>query len=269
MNKNGKFVISLDFELLWGVRDILTIDDYGESILAVRQIMPRMLDMFTEFDVHSTFATVGFLFASNKDELVSYCPDIKPQYKDPNLSPYNGHFDEMEKTESEDKYHYAAEMINLLKKYPAQEIATHTFSHYYCKEEGQTIDDFRRDIDAAVKIAEKSEVKFKSLVFLVHYILILLVLHLSSFLLEPLLVLSFHPLSQMISVCLFLCYQLGLFVVVYFHIAILKLDYLSGLFLFLIPAFLVLLLGCSLIYILGRIETLVFHPVGSVGLLIG
>ena len=165
MNEKGKFVISLDFELLWGVRDILTIDQYGESILAVRQIMPRMLKLFTEFDVKATFATVGFLFASTKEELLSYCPQIKPQYKDPNLSPYNGHFDQMNKSESEDKYHYAAEMIKLLKEYPDQEIGTHTFSHYYCNSEGQTIDDFRRDLEAAIAIASKYDIELNSLIF--------------------------------------------------------------------------------------------------------
>jgi peptidoglycan/xylan/chitin deacetylase (PgdA/CDA1 family) len=165
MNEKGKFVISLDFELLWGVRDILTIDQYGESILAVQQILPRMLDMFTEYDVKATFATVGFLFASTKEELISHCPEIKPQYKDPNLSPYNGHFDQLKQTESEDKYHFASDMINLLKKYPEQEIGTHTFSHYYCNSEGQTIDDFRRDIQSAIAIARKYDIELKSLVF--------------------------------------------------------------------------------------------------------
>jgi len=165
MRGKGKFVISLDFELLWGVRDVVSVEDYGKNILAVQQIMPKMLDMFTDYDVKATFATVGFLFASSKEEILEYSPEIKPQYKNPNLSPYNGHFDLMKDTESQDKYHYASNEVALMKKYPEQEIATHTFSHYYCNEEGQTVDDFRRDIEAAVAIAKKSGVVLKSLVF--------------------------------------------------------------------------------------------------------
>lgn len=165
MSEKGKFVISLDFELFWGVRDVVTIDDYGENILGVQQVMPRLLDMFRSYDVKATFATVGLLFASNKEEILEYAPKIKPQYNDPNLSPYNGHFDLMKDSEDEDKYHYASEEIELLKKYPEQEISTHTFSHYYCNSEGQTVDDFRRDIEAAIAIAKRSGVELKSLVF--------------------------------------------------------------------------------------------------------
>ena len=32
MTISGKFVISLDFELLWGVRDHATAETYGENI---------------------------------------------------------------------------------------------------------------------------------------------------------------------------------------------------------------------------------------------
>ena len=32
---NGKFVISLDFELMWGVRDIETVESYGENLRGV------------------------------------------------------------------------------------------------------------------------------------------------------------------------------------------------------------------------------------------
>lgn len=34
----GAFVISLDFELMWGVRDKRTIADYGRNILGVRRV---------------------------------------------------------------------------------------------------------------------------------------------------------------------------------------------------------------------------------------
>ena len=77
MNKNGKFVISLDFELLWGMRDKRTIDTYGENILGVRNSIPKMIELFNEFSINATFATVGFLFAKNKNEVLEYSPTIK------------------------------------------------------------------------------------------------------------------------------------------------------------------------------------------------
>jgi len=165
MNNSGKFVISLDFELLWGMRDKLSIEEYGNNILGVWDVMPRLLELFKEFEVGATFATVGFLFASNKEEIARYTPEIKPNYKDKNLSPYNGHFDSVKETEADDKYHFGSQLIELLKKYPDNEIATHTFSHYYCNAEGQTINEFNEDMRAAVAIASDKGVTLDSLIF--------------------------------------------------------------------------------------------------------
>lgn len=165
MKDNGIFIISLDFELLWGVRDKKTTSDYGDHILGVWKALPRMLEAFAAHDVRGTFATVGFLFASDKKKLLAHCPKDKPSYSDANLSPYNGHFELMGETEAEDKYHYATELIELLKKYPNQEIGSHTFSHYYCLESGQEKNSFREDLRAAIAIAEQHGISLESLVF--------------------------------------------------------------------------------------------------------
>ncbi|MEO6349012.1 MAG: polysaccharide deacetylase [Aquaticitalea sp.] len=165
MKHTGKFVISLDFELMWGVRDIQTTETYGRNILGVWEALPKMIDAFESHQVKATFATVGFLFASNKEELNTYFPDEKPKYANPNLSPYNGHFDLVKENEAHDKYHFASELIALLQKYPNQEIASHTFSHYYCLEKGQTPNDFNNDTVAAILIAKEKGIILRSLIF--------------------------------------------------------------------------------------------------------
>ena len=76
----GIFTISLDFELYWGVRDHRTIESYGQNIRNVHSIVPRLLDLFQQYGIHCTWATVGFLFFNNKKELVSFLPDIRPAY---------------------------------------------------------------------------------------------------------------------------------------------------------------------------------------------
>lgn len=163
MTGKGKFVISLDFELFWGVRDKRTIESYGASLTKVHDIVPRMLDLFEEYGIRSTFATVGFLFAKNKKELLRFVPPNKPQYQDANLSPYGKDINEL--PEEADLYHYAPRLIELLKKFEGQEIATHTFSHYYCLEKGQKPDDFDADMKAARSIAEINDIALDSLVF--------------------------------------------------------------------------------------------------------
>jgi len=58
----GTFVISLDFELMWGVRDLQTKETYGANVLGARLAIPAMLALFEEFGLHVTWATVGLLF---------------------------------------------------------------------------------------------------------------------------------------------------------------------------------------------------------------
>lgn len=164
--KTGKFVISLDFELMWGVRDKRTINDYGQNILNVHQVIPQTLELFRKYAVCGTFSTVGFLFFKTKEELLANLPSIKPQYEDKSLSPYeNSYFESLGSDFNQDKYHFAPLLIDEIKKYPEQEIGTHTFSHYYCLEKGQTLESFREDTRMAVQIAKEQGIEITSLIF--------------------------------------------------------------------------------------------------------
>src|SRR5258705_638261 len=95
----GALVISLDFELYWGVRDSRSINDYGEHILGVRKVIPALLELFDRYGVNATFATVGFLFCNGKDELIHAVPSITPTYSNESLSPYNGYINNLGSTE--------------------------------------------------------------------------------------------------------------------------------------------------------------------------
>ena len=76
----GALVISLDFELHWGVRDKCAPDgSYRENLLGARKAVPAMLDLFEEFDIAATWATVGFLFAESRQEREAFSPNARPQ----------------------------------------------------------------------------------------------------------------------------------------------------------------------------------------------
>jgi peptidoglycan/xylan/chitin deacetylase (PgdA/CDA1 family) len=165
MKNTGKLIISLDFELMWGVRDKKNSTTYGKNILGVWEALPKMLEVFNEYGIRATFATVGFLFAKNKKELINYFPKNKPGYLDGNLSPYNGYFDLVSNNEENDKYHFASSLIDRILDHPQHEVTTHTFSHYYCIEPGQTKQNFRDDIIAAKEIAKDKGISVESIVF--------------------------------------------------------------------------------------------------------
>lgn len=162
--KNGKFVISLDFELMWGVRDKRTIASYGKNILGVHEVIPSLLNLFSLHKIKATFSTVGFLFFDNKEELLANVPVNLPAYSNQSLNPYLD-FNPIGKDAQTDLYHFAPALIRLILSHPEHEIGTHTFSHYYCLEAGQNLDNFRADILQAKKIAEKFNIQLTSLVF--------------------------------------------------------------------------------------------------------
>lgn len=82
-------LISLDFELVWGVRDHATRATYGANVLGERHAIPAMLKIFTEFGVRATWASVGMALAATKEELIESSPALRPTYKNPLLSSYS------------------------------------------------------------------------------------------------------------------------------------------------------------------------------------
>lgn len=160
----GAFVISLDFELNWGVRDQQSLAQYGPNLLGVRQAVPAMLALFQKFGLHATWATVGLLFFDTKAELLAHLPAVRPQYADPLLSPYEA-LDAVGPDEQTDPYHFGLSLLRQIRATPGQEIGTHTFCHYYCLERGQTPEAFRHDLAMAVQVGQEQGLPLRSLVF--------------------------------------------------------------------------------------------------------
>jgi len=160
----GVFTVSLDFELYWGVRDKRTLESYRENLLGVRKAIPALLDLFREYEIHATWATVGFLFFEKKDELLASVPTVKPAYAAAELSPYP-HLADVGQDEISDPYHFAPSLLRNIVEVPHQEIGTHTLSHYYCLEPGQNAEAFAADLEKAVGLGPRCGQKIESLVF--------------------------------------------------------------------------------------------------------
>jgi peptidoglycan/xylan/chitin deacetylase (PgdA/CDA1 family) len=161
---SGALVISLDFEIYWGVRDHVPLDRYRGNLLGERQAIPAMLELFSKYGIHATWATVGFLFFGDKPSLLAGLPNRRPAYTERALDPY-ADLSRLGDDEATDPFHYGASLIRKIAAVPNQEIATHTFSHYYCLEPGQTESDFREDIQAARRAAGAHGFELKSVVF--------------------------------------------------------------------------------------------------------
>ncbi len=165
--ENGKFIISLDFELHWGAAEKWDLKLKKSYFDTTRKSIPIVLSLFEKYNIHATWATVGFLFAKNKDQLLKFCPKERPTYLKERLSYYNLiDNNEIGNSEQDDPYHFAHSLIALILKTPNQELGTHTFAHYYCNEEGQGKQQFDADLKAALALAKENfNVELKSLVF--------------------------------------------------------------------------------------------------------
>lgn len=162
---HGSFVLSLDFEMMWGIIDVDLPEQYGVSnIRQVRQVIPQLIDMFNRYQVKSTFATVGLIFCKDKEDAIASIPEKVPSYDNPLLSPYNENYIAEIKDEYKDLY-FAPELIEKLKESPNVEVGTHTFCHYYCWAKGQTNQQFEMDIVQACKTAEERGLTLRSIVF--------------------------------------------------------------------------------------------------------
>lgn len=164
LKQKSVFIVSLDLELNWGMRDKKPLEIYKDNLLGVRDVVPALLGLFDKYKIHATWAAVGFLFFETRDELIKNLPLKKPNYKAGKLSPYLN-INSIGADEKEDPYHYAASLIKLIASSPNQEIGSHTFSHYYCLEKGQDINIFKADLEAGNKIAAEKGLAIKSLIF--------------------------------------------------------------------------------------------------------
>jgi hypothetical protein len=104
------------------------------------------------------------LLCESKEELIERLPARRPEYANPRLSPYPD-IASLGADERSDPLHFAPSLVREIAATPGQEIATHTFSHYYCLEPGQTVGDFEADLGAAVDVARSAGLELRSIVF--------------------------------------------------------------------------------------------------------
>ncbi|MGI0013238.1 MAG: polysaccharide deacetylase family protein [Nitrososphaera sp.] len=153
-------VISLDFELFWGVADSRTIDDYRGNVEGVWEAIPKMLTLFQRYGVHATWATVGMLMCRNHAQWREIRPSILPGYVRQQCSTYALDLVAREHP----KLFFARPLVERILSTPGQELASHTYSHFYCDEEGVTPEQFSADLACARQVASEMGVNYRSLV---------------------------------------------------------------------------------------------------------
>ena len=159
----GRFVISLDFELFWGVHDNKTIEGYGQALRGGREAVARMLALFERHEIEATWATVGLLFFENAEEAADCLPANRPRYENQRLDSFKV-LETLGRDPAMNEFLFAKDLIRDIQQRPGQEIGTHTFCHYYCWDDGNDEQAFADDLAAACEAAARMGIEIKSLV---------------------------------------------------------------------------------------------------------
>ena len=147
---NGTFIISLDYELMWGsIFDPPVLEGYRKRVPFVRQHIHFLLDTFVMHGIHATWAIVGAIGCKDKAEAEQLAPeDITDPQTGDSLRDY------IRRIDNEGVY-FMPDMVRKIAQTPGQEIGCHTFSHFCVKEHNNAILIFREDLKAAKSVLSR------------------------------------------------------------------------------------------------------------------
>ena len=163
-HKAGALVISLDFEMFWGIADFADIQEWAPIVERVHMVVPRLLELFQKHGVHATWATVGALMCEDRSEFLERLPKpVAPQTK--TMLDKLGLMEPGGGVLCPEHILFAPELVRMVASCEGQEIGTHTFSHYYCDDPTSNQEEFAAELKAAERIAKEKGYPFLSAVF--------------------------------------------------------------------------------------------------------
>jgi peptidoglycan/xylan/chitin deacetylase (PgdA/CDA1 family) len=164
-NDRGIFCLSLDFELVWGSRD-LTTDLHGLVQLAERtrrEVFPGLLDRLAAHGIIATWATVGHLFLGAAARGTGQLhPDLQP----PRHAWLRGAWWEgvPAGTEAEHPAFYGESLVRRLVA-AGQEVGSHSFSHPIFGDPGCSRATADSELQRCVEEARRLGLTLRSFVF--------------------------------------------------------------------------------------------------------
>lgn len=161
----GIFTITLDFELMWGTRDLFGNEGFGAAVVRERElVIDRLLDLFAELRIEATWCTVGHLFL---DRCEASGGVKHPEIASPDHSWYPDWFAlDPCSDEKHAPLYYGRSLVEKIKacKVP-QEIGSHSFSHVIFGDRGCSRATAESELRACVAVAAPLGISLQSFVF--------------------------------------------------------------------------------------------------------
>lgn len=157
----GRFVISLDFEMFWGVAQSRTLMEYRRNVEGEWMAIPAILDLFERYRIKATWATVGMLMCRNYEHWREMHAALRPSYQRQGCSTYC-----LDKVVRDYPHlFFGRSLVERIVSVPGQELGCHSFSHFYCAEPGVTLEQFAADLVSAKAVGKDLGLKYCSFVF--------------------------------------------------------------------------------------------------------
>jgi len=165
--ERGVFTISLDVELIWGTLDLFGPQGFRQAYeLERREVIDRLLDLFTEFEVPATWCMLGHL-------LLDSCEQGPGATKHPEIVRPNHawHKEDWFKhdpcgNEKSDPLFYGRSLLEKIRACPVpQEIGSHSFSHIIFGDAGCSRETATSELAACVRAATDAGVEMRSFAF--------------------------------------------------------------------------------------------------------
>ena len=160
--ETGKLVISLDFEMMWGAIFNKAVEKgYIYRVPYVEKIIPGILELFKKYNIHATWAIVGAIACGDEEEACFLADkEIIDPYGNQTLQKF------ILDIKSEDfNLYFRPDLVKMVAESKNQEIATHTFSHFYFFEHRFPKKKLESEINASLKtLAPYSKNPIKTIV---------------------------------------------------------------------------------------------------------
>lgn len=162
---NGHFIISLDYELLWGLAgwDDEHLQSYERNVDNANGALCQIVDLLDAYGMRLTVAYVGAMNNSSINEMTHEKAGFDVEYDAPIFSSFKSSVPYAEK-KNKPSLLLAKDMIEMLNQRANVELSSHTYSHYYCLEDGQTREMFAKDVALACLNAKNTEISLRTII---------------------------------------------------------------------------------------------------------
>src|SRR6476620_7005508 len=133
----GVFTLSLDFELIWGTRDLFGAEGFRSAVeIERREIIDRLLAMFVKYEGRATWCIVGHLFLDKCER--SGSGQKHPEIAAPKHAWFPDWFSDDPCTdERTDPLYYGRALVEKVRACAVpQDIGSHSFSHVIFNDPG-------------------------------------------------------------------------------------------------------------------------------------